>query len=341
MRHKRWGRCRTVAPWLLLALVFVGGCGLDGPQSTLDPRGLVARVPGDVFFVTLMVSLGIFLATGGLLGYAVWRFRARAGDGDGPSTQTHGNATIELTLIGTVLLLLLVIAIPNLQALFTTGTLPDQDDVVRVEVTGHQWWWAFAYPELGIVTANELHVPVGHPVVLRLRTADVIHSFWVPKLAGKMDLMPNQNNQMWFTADAPGEYFGQCAEFCGTSHANMRFRVMAQSPQDFAAWVAAQAQPAKVPTDALALQGATLFIEKGCIACHAIAGTPARGVAAPNLTHFGSRRTMAAGLLTNAPENLARWLANPQAVKPSALMPNLGLNPTDITALTAYLHSLK
>jgi cytochrome c oxidase subunit 2 len=321
----------------------MAGCGLDGPQSTLDPRGPVAKLQGDVFFIALMVCLGIFLATSGLLAYAVWRFRARVGDADKPIEQTHGNAKTELALIGIVLLLLLVIAIPNLQALFTTGTMPDpgRQDVLRVDVTGRQWWWVFEYPGLGVVTANELHIPVGRPVLVRLRTDDVIHSFWVPKLAGKMDLMPNQNNQMWFAADAAGEYFGQCAEFCGASHAHMRFRVIAQSQPDFEAWVAGQVQPAVAPTAPLALQGSKLFIEKGCGACHAIVGTPAQGVAAPNLTHFGSRRTMAAGMMENSPENIARWLANPPAVKPNSSMPNLGLNAADITALSAYLQGLK
>jgi cytochrome c oxidase subunit 2 len=169
----------------------------------------------------------------------------------------------------------------------------------------------------------------------------VIHSFWVPKLAGKMDLIPNQDNHLWLAADATGTYHGQCAEFCGRAHAHMGFRVMAQSPAEFQAWVQRQQQPAAIPTDPLAIQGTQLFVQRGCVGCHAVAGTDAQGVLGPNLTHFGSRQTLAAGLLDNNAENLARWLNNPQAVKPGSLMPNLGLGTADIAALSAYLQGLQ
>lgn len=327
--------------FLCAVLPLMSGCQLAGPQSTLYPEGPVARLQAGVFWVSLLVCLGIFLATGSLLVYVVWRFRARVGQEERVVEPTHGNLKVELALIGVVTLLLLVIAIPNLQALFATSAPPAGTEVLQVEATGHQWWWAFRYPELGVVTANELHIPVGRAVQVRLRTQDVIHSFWVPTLAGKMDLIPNQENQLWFAADKAGVYFGQCAEFCGVSHANMRFRVIAQSDADFQAWVQAQQHPAPPAADGLAAQGAQLFVQKGCLACHAITGTVAQGVNAPNLTRFGSRQTLAAGLLDNTADNLARWLANPQAVKPGSLMPNLGLGADDIAALTAYLHSLQ
>jgi cytochrome c oxidase subunit 2 len=295
----------------------------------------------DVFLITLWISLSIFLATGGLLVYAVWRFRAKSETDPAPLSQSHGNPKIEVTLIAVVALLLLLIAVPNIRALFAASQPPADEEVLQVEVTAAQWWWKFEYPELGLVTANELHIPAGRVVQARLRSADVIHSFWVPRLAGKMDLIPNKDNRIWFKADEPGMYFGQCAEFCGTSHANMRFRVVAQSEADFAAWVQAQKQPAHETTDDLAQTGEQLFLQRGCVGCHAIAGTAAQAEVGPNLTHFGSRRTLAAGLLDNTPDHLARWLKNPQAVKPGSLMPNLALPDDDITALVAYLQSLK
>jgi cytochrome c oxidase subunit 2 len=295
----------------------------------------------NVFLITLYVSLGIFLATGSLLIYTVWRFRAKSETALAPLSQSHGNPKIELTLIAVVSLLLLIIAVPNIRALFAASQPPVDPEGLRVEVTAGQWWWKFEYPELGLVTANELHIPVGRVVQARLRSVDVIHSFWVPKLAGKMDLIPNKENQLWFEAESAGVYLGQCAEFCGASHANMRFRVVAQSESNFDAWVQAQKQPAQVPTDAIAQAGEQLFVQRGCVGCHAIAGTAAQAEVGPNLTHFGSRQTLAAGILDNAPDNLARWLKNPQAVKPGSLMPNLGLPDDDITALVAYLQSLK
>ena len=330
--------------FIILAVSGLGfiGCGMDGPQSTLKPGGPVALLQANVFFVTLMVCLGIFLATGGLLVYTIWRYRARPGQPDDRTLeQEHGNPKVELMLMGIVLLLLLVIAIPNLQALFVTSTLPRDRDAVQVNVVGRQWWWSFEYPELDVVTANELHVPVGRPVRIQLHSADVIHSFWIPKLAGKMDLIPNRKNVMWFQADAPGTYYGQCAEFCGASHAHMRFRVIAQTEAAFADWLLAQQQPAQAPSDPLAIKGSRLFMAKGCMACHAIDGTPAQGAIAPNLTHFASRQTMAAGMLPNSTDHLTRWLQNPRAVKPATLMPNLGLNEAEVSALVAYLQHLQ
>lgn len=188
--------------------------------------------------------------------------------------------------MGIVLLLLLVIAIPNLQALFVTSTPPRHRDVLHVNVVGRQWWWSFEYPAFGVMTANELHVPVGRPVLLQMHSADVIHSFWIPKLAGTMDLIPNRKNALWLQAGELGTYYGQCAEFCGASHAHMRFRVIAQTAAAFADWLLAQQQPARAPTDPLAIKGSQLFMAKGRMACHAIDGTLARGLSAPKLNAF-------------------------------------------------------
>lgn len=326
--------------WVLLLLVVIGGC-TNGPQSTLDVSGPVARMQRDVFLITVVVCTGIFLATGGLLVYAVWRFRSRPGHTEASLSHLHGNPKLEGALIALVTLLLLIIAVPNLRVLFAASTPPADEEVLRIEAVGKQWWWKFSYPDLNVVTANELHIPVGRAVQLQLRSADVIHSFWVPKLAGKMDLIPNKANSMWLQAEEPGVYYGQCAEFCGVSHANMRFRVVVHPHAAFDAWVDAQRQPAAPPTAALAQHGARLFQQKGCVACHAITGTPAQADVGPDLTHVGSRKMVAAGLLTNTASHLTRWLQNPQAVKPGSLMPNLGLHATDTAALVAYLQSLQ
>ncbi|ETW94987.1 MAG: hypothetical protein ETSY1_32495 [Candidatus Entotheonella factor] len=294
----------------------------------------------EVFMVTVVVCTAVFLLTAGLLVYAIWRYRARPGHMEATWPHAHGNPKLEVSLIAVVTLLLLIIAVPNIRVLFAASEPPDLDHALRIEVVGKQWWWKFSYPSLEVETANELHVPVGRTVVATLRTDDVIHSFWVPKLAGKMDLIPNKINHLWFQADEPGIYYGQCAEFCGPSHANMRLRVVAHDEAAFAAWVNAQQTVAQAPADALAQEGERVF-QQHCTACHAVAGTPANGKVGPDLTHFGSRQTLAAGLLPNSPSNIARWLQNPQSVKPGSLMPNLGLSEAEITSLTAYLQHLK
>jgi cytochrome c oxidase subunit 2 len=294
----------------------------------------------EVFMLTVVVCTAVFLLTAGLLVYAVWRFRARPGHMEATLRHAHGNPKLEAALIGVVILLLLLIAVPNIRVLFAASTPPASDNALPIEVVGQQWWWRFSYPSHGVETANELHVPVGRVVKATLRTEDVIHSFWVPKLAGKVDLIPNKANDIWFQADAPGVYYGQCAEFCGASHANMRLRVIVHPEDEFASWIEAQKAGATAPVEPLAQEGARVF-EQRCVACHTVAGTPANGKLGPNLTHFGSRQTLAAGLLPNSPSHLVRWLQNPQAVKPASLMPNLGLSEAEIAALTAYLQHLK
>ena len=325
----------------LSAWVLTAAHAWAGPQSTLDPQGPVAQMQHQVFMVSVVVCTAVFLLTAGLLVYAVWRFRARPGHTEATShPAVHGNPKLEASLIAVVTLLLLIIAVPNIRVLFAASEPPDVENALRIDVVGKQWWWQFSYPSLEVETANELHIPVGRTVIAQLRTDDVIHSFWVPKLAGKMDLIPNKINHLWFQADAPGVYYGQCAEFCGSSHANMRLRVIAHPEDAFASWIEAQQAAAKAPTEPLAQEGAQVFQQR-CTACHAVAGTSANGKTGPNLTHFGSRQTLAAGLLPNSPSHVARWLQNPQAVKPGSLMPNLGLSEAEVQALTAYLQQLK
>jgi cytochrome c oxidase subunit 2 len=216
---------------------------------------------------------------------------------------------------------------------------------LHVTVTGHQWWWAVEYPDPApshtVRTANELHVPVGVPVVVQLQSTDVIHSFWVPSLGGKRDLIPGHHSSFWFQADTPGEYRGQCAEFCGYQHAKMAFQIIAEPKPVFAAWLARQRDSARTPTDSLARRGQEVFLAASCVMCHAIGGTPAGSNVGPDLTHLASRRTLAAGTLLNTRGNLAGWIVDPQSIKPGAQMPSNQLEPADLQALLAYLETLE
>jgi cytochrome c oxidase subunit 2 len=310
----------------------------------------------------------VFILVQGLILWAVFRYRDRGGD-DIPK-QIAGNTRLELLWTVIPALILVGIAVPTVGTIFELSTEPG-DEALDVRVVGKQYWWEFEYLDedtQGVVTANELHIPAGRPVFLQMQSlsavqpdpgldaapeisqpvsAGVIHSFWVPRLAGKQDVVPGHTRRMTIQADEPGRYPGQCAEFCGLSHARMRFEVVAHDPAEFEAWVAAQAEPAQTPDDQLALEGEALFEEATCIACHAIDGyEESTGSAAavrigPDLTHFASRDAFAGGVIENNEENLKAWLANPQQVKPGAQMPNLGLADGDIDALTAYLQSLE
>jgi cytochrome c oxidase subunit 2 len=231
-----------------------------------------------------------------------------------------------------------VIAIPTIQIIFRTqGVAPK--DALEITVRGWQWWWEFRYPSLQITTANELYVPLGQPVAMRLEGPDVIHSFWIPRLGGKRDVVPGRINRITFTPTAVGEYLGQCAEFCGTSHANMRMRVIVVERAAFDRWVAAQRAPAIEPTGDAA-DGKGIFARSACVGCHTIRGVSA-GALGPDLTHFGSRTTLAAGLLPNNPGNVAKWVRDAPAIKPGAKMPRFALSDAQARALAAYLMALK
>jgi len=255
---------RRFAPAAILPLaLLLSGCWLDGNQSTFDTKGPVARSQLDVFNVTWYVTAGVFILVGLALAYATVRYRARnaADEHAEPPAQSHGNPLVELGLILASIACLVVIAVPTLRAIWFTYDVPaaEQADAFVVTATGNQWWFKFEYPtisaktgtgaETPLVTGNELVIPAGRAIRVNLRTADVMHSFWVPKLAGKVDMVPNRGNHIWMKADSPGYYFGQCAEFCGESHAVMRFRVIALAPADFEAWVARQVRAAGTAND--------------------------------------------------------------------------------------------
>jgi cytochrome c oxidase subunit 2 len=345
----------------LLALValgaLLGGCAFDGPQSTLVPVGELAKDQLGLLEYTTWWSVVVMLGVGGVLIYAIVRFRQKPGDDTLPA-QTHGNAVIEVGLILVAVIITVAVAVPSVATELRNGARMEVGEGdVAVNVTGYQWWWKFEYPDEGIITANELHVPQGSRLILNLSSADVLHSFWAPKLSGKRDLIPNQDNQLWITTEGvePGVYYGQCAELCLGAHAYMRFRVIIDTPEQYAAWLESfqslpelgAGQPAvqTVQADPLAAQGATLFKQKGCAACHAIRGVSSGAPDKPNLTNFGLRTTVAAGVLDNTPENLARWLRDPQEVKPTNRMPTLWSaddpnRDSEIEAIVAYLESL-
>jgi cytochrome c oxidase subunit II len=336
---------------LAAAVPLIAACDFSGPQSALDPAGPVALAQRDLFLWTYWLSWVVIVGVAGVLVYALWRFRAKS-DAAMPH-QTHGNVRLEVGLVIIPVVLVVLVAVPTVRTIFETEqrVTPRPGDTV-VTATGYQWWFKFEYPELGITTANELIIPVGSRVVIALRAADVLHAFWVPNLAGKRDMIPNQDNQLWFIADRPGVYFGQCAELCLGAHAYMRFRVIAMEQPDYEAWVAAFQEAAtarEVQADPLVQRGQQLVAQKGCVACHTIDGYhPSFAVGGPDfpsLTNFGLRTTVGAALVDNTPENLASWLRDPQAMKPGNRMPTLW-QPNDpnreeeIEAIVAYLLSL-
>src|SRR5690606_25158203 len=339
-------------------LVAAPRTALAGPQNWLYPAGPVAKMQLELVMLTTYIMLVVFVVVSGLLIYAIVKFRDKgvAGVGVGRAAaevaagkeqdlhpQFEGDPRIEIVLTIIPFLLLLIMAIPTVNLNFALAAEPE-GDVLEVRVVGHQWWWEFEYPQLGIVTGNELRIPVGRPVKLYVETADVIHKFWVPRLAGKIDLVPGRVNVTWFQADEPGVYYGQCAEMCGTHHANMRLRVVALPPEEFEQWVANYGRGIVADTPeqlAAAERGRQIFETRACFACHTIEGTRAAGKVGPNLTDFGVRHTIGAGMMENTPENLARWISDPQGVKPGSGMPRVALSDSELADVVTFLLSLK
>jgi cytochrome c oxidase subunit 2 len=318
--------------------VLAGGCAFDGPMSTLVARSDLNRSILSVYSIITWACAVIAVVVSVALAVILLRFRERPGV-DGLPRQIRGHTALELAWTIAPALVLLVIAIPTIQVIFRTQGAAAPPNALQVTVRGWQWWWEFRYPGLDVVTANELHLPVGRPVVFTLEGPDVIHSFWVPQLGGKRDVVPGRLNLITLTPERAGEYWGQCAEFCGASHANMGLRVIVEEPAAFDRWVTAQTAPPAAPEGAAA-EGKAIYARTACVGCHTIRGVSA-GVLGPDLTHFGSRALFGAGLWPNDPEHLVPWLKNPPALKPGAKMPNLNLTDAEATAVAAYLMSLK
>jgi len=283
-------------------------------------------------FVFAVCAVILAIVTG-LVVFCLWRFRRPEKREEPP--QRFGNVKLEIVWITIPLLLVAVIGIATvftMKSMAAPASRPP-DLIVR----GHQWWWEVEYPQPGIVTANEIHLPAGRKWLVELEAADVIHDFWVPELARKMDMIPGLKRRMWLEADQPGVYQGQCAEFCGAQHAWMRFQVVAQSPADFSAWQAGQLQPAAIPSRAEAREGQQLFQQMTCVTCHAIDQSPGALRTAPNLAQLASRYQIAGGALANTPKQLFQWLMDPQKYKPGCKMPDLKLTDAQAHALVAYL----
>jgi cytochrome c oxidase subunit 2 len=383
-------RLRRLASYALVAALFVAvsACSESHPNSTLVPHSDFGREIDFLWDRLLLLGTIVFILTEAALLFVVLRYRHRENQPTPP--QTHGSTKLEITWTLIPAVILVFIAVPTVRTIVVTQAAA-APGALNIDVTGHQWWWEFKYPEYGVTTANEIYIPAGRTVNFRLRSADVIHSFWTPQLGGKRDVVTNRTNYIWLTPDsatASHVWNGFCAEYCGTAHTYMRFRVFTVTPADFESWAAgqklpaqfgavasAQPAPAAAPTAAASFasttapvapgyifprekipdyavpsapipgglkftagltgnahRGQQIFSSKTCIGCHAIAGNPmAMGVVGPNLTHFGSRSTIGAGLYPNTPAYLALWIKNARAMKPGSLMPTLGLNEHDRT----------
>jgi cytochrome c oxidase subunit II len=321
-------------------LVLATACGGEAanPQTAFNPRSDYANVGLDLFILVIILGVIIGVLVEIVLVATAIRYRRRSSDPLPP--QIHGSTIIEVLWTTGPVVVVGAILFYTLPVIFDTQA-PAPSGSMDINVTGHQFWWEFGYPDTGIVTANELHLPVGQTVNLVLQSDDVIHSFWVPALGGKRDAFPGHTNYIWLKADSTGEFPGQCYQLCGYSHGNMRERAIIQSPSDFQAWLTAQQAPAVTPTDPTAVEGSQLFQTRGCTACHTINGTQAQGKVGPNLTHIASRGVIAGAILENNAQDLRRWLADPPALKPGSIMPNLGLNDHELDVLVAYLQSLQ
>jgi cytochrome c oxidase subunit 2 len=291
-----------------------------------------------LYILIFWMAAAVFIGVEGFLVYSVVKFRRRR-EGELPS-QTHGNTRLEVAWTVIPALILLVIAVPTISTIFASDAIPPSASQ-HIEVIGHQWWWEFRYKELNIVTANELHLPIDQTAVFELHSNDVIHSFWIPKMGGKMDIIPARDNHMWFTPKETGEFYGQCVEFCGFQHANMKLRLFVDSTDDFNRWARQETAPVSDPIGAAAQRGAQTFQANACVACHTIKGTNARGTIGPDLTHVGSRKTIAAGVLDNTAENMAAWIKDTQKFKPGNKMVLAPPSDSDIADIVAYLQTLR
>lgn len=323
--------------------------------NMFDPLSKPAEMIHHSAILVSIICFVIFVIVTGILVYVVMKFRQKKTDDDREPPQIYGSVNIELawTVIPIIITVVLILVTSR-----TIGEIQDRqmpENALKVTVVGHQWWWEMRYTgggdwgTEGIVTANELHIPVSGrdgkiagPTHILLQSADVIHSFWVPQLGGKVDVIPNKDNDMWFEPYETGVYFGNCAEYCGTQHANMMIRVIVHTPEDFKRWVAEQKLAVVAPTTGEAKEGHDIFFNNSCVNCHTIDGTVAQGLFGPNLTKLMMRQTIGAGVAANTEQNLYDWVKDPQkTLKPGCLMPNMLLLDKEVKAITAYLQTLK
>lgn len=331
--------------WCGVAAIALSVFGAD-PTNIFAPAGTPAGAIFNLSMLVFGITAAIFLVVAGILVYVLVRYRSRASDSanEQEPPQIYGSNQIELSWTVIPILIVVMLFLATTRIIYTTEHARRPADALDVTVIGHQFWWEYRYPKLGIVTANELHVPVSNanhplPTYLTMSSADTDHSFWVPRLAGKTDVIPNKVNTMWIDPETEGLYLGQCAQYCGVQHAKMLIRVYADTPQEFAAWIAHQQQPAV--EDSNGAEGRAVFMHNACISCHTIRGTVATGRFGPDLTHVASRDTIASGSVPNTPGNLRKFIDNPTNFKPGVLMPPMHLDSHDLDAVTAYLTTLK
>ena len=326
--------------WIIIELAF----GSDNVTNIFRPLSQPAQEIKETSALVLIICAVIFAVVAGLLVYAIVRYRHRAGDEASEPPQVYGSNQIELAWTVMPVLIVFVLILVTSRTIADIQNRKPPPGSIQATVVGHQWWWEIRYPELGIVTANELHVPAStgdkhQPTFLKLQSADVAHSFWVPQLAGKTDLIPNRENLMWIEPTKPGTYLGNCAEYCGTQHARMLIRVVVHTPDDFDRWAKEQQQSASTETNAT--DSRKTFFANSCVNCHTIGGTSAQGKFGPDLTHLMSRETLGAGVIPNTPDNLRLWVRDPQKFKVGCLMPNMQLTDQEVDQITAYLQTLR
>jgi cytochrome c oxidase subunit II len=332
------------------AWIIIAGCSEPvfgdpgGITNIFRPFSQPAQEVKELSLLVIAICATIFLIVAGLLVYTIIRFRQRAGDEANEPPQIYGSNQIELAWTVLPLLIIVVLILVTSRSIANIQNRTAPPGAVNATVIGHQWWWEIRYPELGIATANELHMPASdgsrrQPTFLRLESADVAHSFWVPQLAGKTDVIPNRINHMWFEPTQPGTYLGNCAEYCGTQHARMLIRVIVHPPGEFERWVAQQKQPAAEETSAQA--GRQVFFANSCVNCHTIRGTSAQGRFGPDLTHLMSRETLASGVVPNTPAMLREWVSDPQRLKVGCLMPDMQMTDQEVDQIVDYLQTLK
>jgi len=345
LASKAAGIAVLLAGFLLAAKLCIGAPANHSQiPSIFRPDSTPADSTFHLSVLVLAITGLIFLAVFGLLVYSVTKYRRRRGDNGHEPPQVYGSNQVELAWTVIPVLVVLVLFLATARVIHSIQDAPEPPGTIEVTAIGHQFWWEFRYPALGVVTANELHVPVSDPshpspTFLTLLSADTDHSFWVPRLAGKTDLIPNHVNHMWIDPHETGVYLGQCAQYCGTQHAKMLLRVYVDSQEQFHQWVQQERESAE--TDGAVEQGRRVFETTACVNCHTVSGTAADGRFGPDLTHLMSRDTIASGAAPNTPENLRSWIQNPDSIKPGSLMPAMKLNDQDLDALIAYLETLR
>lgn len=340
-------RLRSAAAALVLWPAALFASQVNTSTSIFSSLSTPAEEENRIAFFVLGITAAIFVGVSSLLTYALIRYRGRKTDTSEPP-QVFGSTQIELSWTIIPILIVTVLFLGTARVLFSVQDAPKPANALDVTAVGHQFWWEYRYPQYNVTAANELHIPVGQgagsrATFFKLTSADVIHSFWIPQLGGKTDMLPNRVNQMWFDPKKPGVYLGQCAQFCGTQHAKMLLRVSVDTPEEFSAWIANQQRPQSELTESemKGAAGQRVFEQQACINCHTITGTVANGRFGPDLTHLMSRATLAAGVMENTPENLKAWITDPNQFKPGCPMPAMHLTDEQYAQITTYLLTLK